>query len=267
MVITHPQNSYQGVSPENVFFVSTDQKLQLGTGWVFPYFQQQLYPEQPLRYYLQIDAQPQARELLFGALIARCHQLHAQQPQYPARVYAMISPDNLDMLNFYNRMGMKNGDAEEIYRFRLPETRRRVPMSMQFYTIPLGTVENQNMFLERMNQYRIQPILPDKLTLWQNQQHFLALGFFQGTMPVCETICIASGTEACLMALYTRSEYRRQGVARAMLDSTFEILRSYGVQTVTAQVFKADPAQQRLLARYNPEFIRSLNMMPGMDLN
>ena len=33
MRITHPQAPFQGVAPENVFFVANDQQVQLGTGY------------------------------------------------------------------------------------------------------------------------------------------------------------------------------------------------------------------------------------------
>ena len=34
MRISHPQAPYQGVAPENVFFVANDQHVQMGTGYV-----------------------------------------------------------------------------------------------------------------------------------------------------------------------------------------------------------------------------------------
>ena len=71
MRITHPNASYQGVAPENVFFVANDQQVQMGTGYVIPFMQAEMYPDRPLHLYMQIDAQPSARALLYGALLAR----------------------------------------------------------------------------------------------------------------------------------------------------------------------------------------------------
>ena len=77
MRITHPQAPFQGVAPENVFFVANDQQVQLGTGYVMQFFQGEMYPERPNHLFIQIDAQPSARALMFGALLARADQLRA----------------------------------------------------------------------------------------------------------------------------------------------------------------------------------------------
>ena len=85
MRITHPQTEFQGIAPENVFFVANDQQVQLGTGYVMQFFQGEMYPERPAHIFLQIDCQPTARALMFGALWARAEQLRAQTPQTPTR--------------------------------------------------------------------------------------------------------------------------------------------------------------------------------------
>ena len=73
MRITHPQSAFQGIAPENMFFVANDQQIQLGTGYVIQFYQGELYPERPNHLFLQIDCQPSARALMFGALLARAY--------------------------------------------------------------------------------------------------------------------------------------------------------------------------------------------------
>ena len=121
MRITHPQAPFQGVAPENVFFVANDQQVQLGTGYVMQFFQGEMYPERPNHLFIQIDAQPSARALMFGALLARADQLRAATPNLPARMYAQVAPENLELLRFYDTMGLRNDDGEDLFRFLPPD--------------------------------------------------------------------------------------------------------------------------------------------------
>ena len=167
MRITHPQTEFQGIAPENVFFVANDQQIQLGTGYVMQFFQAELYPERPCHFFIQIDCQPTARALMFGALLARAEQMRAQTPQMPARLYAQVPPENADMLRFYEACGLKNDDGEDMFRFPLPPGVPQAPMGLTFASVPLQDEANQNAFLARLNAQRIQPITRDNLQLWQ----------------------------------------------------------------------------------------------------
>ena len=218
MRITHPQTAYQGVAPENVFFVANDQQIQMGTGYVIPFFQGEMYPERPQHLFMQIDAQPSARALLYGALLARAEQLRAQNPNLPARLYAQLAPEDAGMLRFYEACGCRNDDGEDLYRFLPPMGMARAPMGMQFASVPLMDEANLNAFLARANAYRIQPITRDALTLWQQQQHFMALGFYRAGTPVSEALFTGTGENATLLRLYTRSDYRRQGDAQGVIQ-------------------------------------------------
>ena len=86
MRISHPQTAYQGIAPENVFFVADDRRVQMGTGYLIRFFQQELYPERPLHLFMQIDTQPSAQAMMYGALLARAEQIRAETPGLPARL-------------------------------------------------------------------------------------------------------------------------------------------------------------------------------------
>ena len=114
MRITHPQAPFQGVAPENVFFVANDQQIQLGTGYVMLFYQGEMYPERPAHLFLQIDAQPSARALMFGALLARAEQLRAQTPNLPSRLYAQVMPDDQDIY-------MSEPELKYIHLYEFPD--------------------------------------------------------------------------------------------------------------------------------------------------
>ena len=71
MHLTHPIAPYQGIAPEDCFFVTNDQMIEMGMGSVTLFYQPEMYPEAPLHIYMQLDSQPAGRNLLFGALLAR----------------------------------------------------------------------------------------------------------------------------------------------------------------------------------------------------
>ena len=266
MRITHPQAAFQGIAPENVFFVANDQQIQLGTGYVMQFFQGELYPERPNHLFLQIDCQPTARALMFGALLARAEQLRAMNPNLPARLYAQVPPENQDMLKFYEACGLRNDDGEDMFRFLPPPGVPQAPMGMTFASVPLQDEASQNAFLARINAQRIQPITRDYLQLWQQQQHFMALGFYRGGQPICETVLTGAGSSATLLMIYTRSDYRRQGMAKNLLGAASALLRERGVNTMYPPIFRRNVPQVALLRRLSGAFVRTVTALPGIDL-
>lgn len=266
MRITHPQAAFQGIAPENVFFVSNDQQVQLGTGYVQQFFQGEMFPERPNHLFMQIDCRPTGRALLFGALLARAEQLRALNPNLPARLYAQVSPADQDMLRFYEACGLRNDDGEDLYRFPPPAGVPQAPMGMDFFSVPLQDEAAQNAFLNRLNAQRIQPITRDYLQLWQQQPHFMALGFFRGGQPVCEAVLTGAGNEATLLMLYTRSDCRRQGMAKNLVGAASALLRERGVNVMLTQIIRRSAAQQGLMRYLKGTFIHSVTALPGLDL-
>ena len=266
MRITHPQAAFQGIAPENVFFVANDQQIQLGTGYVMQFFQGELYPDRPNHLFLQIDCQPTARALMFGALLARAEQLRALNPDLPARLYAQVAPENLEMLKFYESCGLRNDDGEDMFRFLPPAGVPQAPMGMTFASVPLQDEMSQNAFLARINAQRIQPITRDYLQLWQQQQHFMALGFYRGGQPICEAVFTGAGSSATLLMIYTRSDYRRQGMAKNLIGAASSLLRERGVNTMYTHIFRRNVPQVALMRRLNGAFVRTVTALPGIDL-
>ena len=266
MRISHPQAPFQGVAPENVFFVANDQHVQMGTGYVIPFMQSEMYPDRPLHLFMQIEAQPSARALLYGALLARAEQLREQTPGLPVRLYSLVAPENLDMMHFYENCGFKDDDGEDLYRFAMPQGYPRAPMGMQFASVPLQDEQSQLSFLSRLNAHRIQPFTRDNLTLWMQQQHFMALCFYKNGLPVCECILTGTGANVTLLMIYTKAEHRRQGMATQLLESAFNLLRERGVITVYTHIFRRNLPQQKLVQRFGGNYLRTVSALPGIDL-
>lgn len=266
MRITHPIAPYQGFQPEDVFFVSDDRLTQLGTGYVIRFEQPSMYPERPVHYFISIEAQPQARSMLFGALLARAEQLQAATGAKPARLYACVSPDDTAMLRFYEECGLVADDAEDVVRFEPVAGEQRAPMGMQYGSVPLQDMPSRMAFLERVNYNCIQAFEQDYLTLWQQQPLFMALGFYQGTLPVSEVILTGAEETATLLHIYTLSNYRRQHIANQLLGAACGILSARGVKNIYAHVFRRNRPQVNLMDKLNASFVKTVNILPGMDM-
>lgn len=267
MRLSHPSAPFQGVPAEDVFFAANDQLVQMGHAFVIPNMQEEMYPERPLQLYIDIQAQPTARNLLLGSLLGRSEQIRAQYPQLKGRIYTEIAPTQFDLVSFYNMNGFNTGDAREEYTFPLPAGGAQPPMGCEFASVPLMSVQDQYAFLSRLNRYRLSPISHDFLTLQLQQPFFLALGYYRGGHPVAELLITgASPDTAALVMLYTQKDMRRRGVARSLLVSASDLLRQRGVSQAVTQGFAMNQPQNGLLKSLGASRRRIINILPHLDL-
>ena len=146
MHLTHPIAPYQGIAPEDCFFVTNDQMIEMGMGSVTLFYQPEMYPEAPLHIYMQLDSQPAGRNLLFGALLARAEQLRAQAPNLRGRLFTQIAPEDWDLNGFYTKAGFKMDDSEDLYHFGLPGWPARAPVNCNYASVPLKTPQDVQAF-------------------------------------------------------------------------------------------------------------------------
>ena len=181
MHLQHPIAPYQGIPPEDCIFVTNDQMIEIGMGSLTQFWQSELYPENPLHIYLQLDAQPAGRNLLFGALLARAEQIRAQQqPGTHARLYTQLAPENWEMVNFFTKAGFKSDDSEDLYHFPLPIWPALAPVSCNYGSVALRNPQEVQAFLQRLNAYRMTPIDADFLGQCMAMEHFTAIGYYRG---------------------------------------------------------------------------------------
>jgi GNAT superfamily N-acetyltransferase len=267
MRLSHPTAPYQGIPPQNVFFAANDRLVQLGLGFVVLSMNSEMYPEKPLEIYVYIASQPSARDLLLGALLGRADQMRAQFPHLKGRIYTELLPTEWEMLNFYNRNGFQNADAQEEHIFPLPSLPPQTPMGCQFASVPLGSMQEQQAFLQRLNMYRMTAITPDFLTLQMQQPFFMALGFYRAGQPLCEGLFTGSHPDsAALVMLYTRQEYRRKGMARSLILSAAKLLGERGARQMVTQVYARSQAQIGLVKSFSGTRRKIVTILPSIDL-
>ena len=258
MKLMHPIAPYRGIPPEDCFVAANDQMLQMGTGYVTPFFQQELYPEAPLMIYMHLEAQPVVRSVLLGALIARAEQIRANNPQAKGRLYTQIAPDDWDLANFYTRSGFK----ADLHRHQLVIPGQNPP-GRSSAQIPQGCFI---MMTDHTFHNTHTPFYAGLLTQCMQMEHFLAVGFYRGAHPVSEMLLTGEGQSVTLVSLYVRSDYRRQGFAKAILGAAADILRPRGVTQISARVFSRNAAQIGLMHAAGGKKVRTLSILPGISL-
>ena len=266
MHLTHPIAPYQGIAPEDCFFVTNDQMIEMGMGSVTLFYQPEMYPEAPLHIYMQLDSQPAGRNLLFGALLARAEQLRAQAPNLRGRLFTQIAPEDWDLNGFYTKAGFKMDDSEDLYHFGLPGWPARAPVNCNYASVPLKTPLDVQAFLQRMNAYRITPLDAEFLGRCMGMEHFLAIGYYRGGNAVCEALFTGEGQNVTLVSLYVRADYRRQGFAKAIIGAASDILRPRGVMQISTRIYSRNAAQVALMRAAAGKKIRSVALLPGISI-
>lgn len=93
MQITHPQQAYNNLPPEDVFIASDDMGTRVGIGYLIYQNLPSRSPECPVNIYFDINSLPQGWYLLLGAIVARARILRDRVSQdVPARLYTRVDP-------------------------------------------------------------------------------------------------------------------------------------------------------------------------------
>ena len=268
MHLSNPSAPFQGIPKEDVFFVSSDQYVQLGYGYLVLSMQPRLYPDRPMQIYFHIEAQLSARSILLGALLGRTEQIRAMYPNLKGRIYTQLSADDWEMLNFYTSSGFASDNAEEEHIFSILSDRvPSPPMGCQFASVPLQDVNQCNGFLARLNSHRLSPISMDYLTLHMQQPYFMALGFYRGGQPLAEMIMSGSRPDASgLIMLYVQPEHRRRKLGSTLVHSGCALLKAKGVSQCIAQIHSNNPAQVGLLKSLGASRRKVVSLLPGINI-
>lgn len=267
MRVYHPQAPYQGNPIENVFCVADDMGIEVGVGYVMFMYQPHIFPERPVNMFLQMDVQPQAKHMLFGALYAQALRLKAQFPGQRARIYTECPIDDGQAIEFCRHNGLKLDDAEDLVALSLPDMPAKLPMSFEFGATPLHNEAEQNAFLMRINAHRVAAIPLGMLDVQSRMQRFMALAVYKNGAPIGEILVTGEGDSVYIIGMYVQPSFRKMGVARAMVNRVIEIMQLEGVQNINAFVLRRSPAQQALARTFRARLVRTTAIYPGINVN
>lgn len=268
MPITNLNTPFQGIPPQDYFVSRSRDFVPMGSGYIIPSIQEDLFPERPLQFYLHIDAQPSARCELLGALLARATQMREHFPPLKARLYANVPVNEQELLFFYKHNGFDTNDSIDEYSYQLFSAQvPQAPVGCEFASVPLVSIQEQQQFLQRLNQYRLTPITQDYLAMQMQLPYFMALGYYRGGQPVAELLVSGSRPEAAaLVMVYVRPEARGRGIGKALTQSAGALLSQNGVRKMVAQVYASITPQVRLIRSLGGERNKIVAFLPSIEI-
>ncbi|GHU74744.1 hypothetical protein AGMMS49992_17100 [Clostridia bacterium] len=239
MHIEMGHTAMSGAPRENIFVATDNNGQRIGMAAVVEFVNHQLLPDRPLNYYLLIEGFTRARDMLFGAAFTKAMILRRKRPELPARIYASCSPRDPERLMFFTEQGLVNDDAEVIVRGILQQDGHapKPPVGCRLAYTSLDTSEQCEKLLARINPYSATRHAQDWLAKAQQNPVFASMGILEEDEILGEVIVSGYGPEGQILMLYTQPQYRRRGVARALIAGAQTYLMQESCRSVTAQVW------------------------------
>ena len=267
--ILYAPTALPGVPFENAFHVQDEAGMKCGSAAVVEYINHAILPERPLNYYISISAESErAFDMLMGAVLARAIELRGRRPGLRARVYTPCKPYDAQMLRAYQEYGFQNDDA--IFRMRriLSDTDKHAnpPVGCVVAPVALESDEDTDDLLNRVNAYSVTMRSPDWLARFTQEQMFHVFGVWQDERLLGELILTAYGAEGRVEMLYTRPEFRRRGIATALIAHAGRLLVQSGIRSLTAEVWQRNQKAVSLFETLRFESVNPVVLYPGIDL-
>lgn len=225
-----------------------------------------LFPNRPVRVYLELDGTP-VQDALLGAAIARAKEIAIAAKQ-PARIFTQIEPDNTAFLEALTVFGFKDSDG-------LVRMRRRTAAKNESRMLD-GCVEvwddlddslEEKFFLERYNQLFNEDNDLEWLDVFRAHTGFKRLLIVSpagmvGEAAICEN-------EGCgeILWLNTAKKWRRKGVAHHMLNLACAEFEKRGLKFTQADVQARIPGILHVMESAGFSQDSLLMRYPGIDIN
>lgn len=269
MNIIHPNGPMRGAERESCFIVKDDAGVELGQGCLIIKPMMELLPERPMNILLDMEAHPTAMDMLYGALMVRARIVHKRRGNLPARVVVPCALTDAAKYQYFVSVGFDDSDGEELFRFVLPERLRELPppLGTGLIDLPLRLQSDTEALVTRMNRYTGEMWSMARFEKVMNTAHFMSLAVYSGEELCGEIVISGEGGEAMIEALYTASNWRRQGVAMALLSKALDRLSKRGVMILYGRAIRRNARALTFLNRMGFEWVMTRELLLGKDLN
>ena len=267
MILRHAREPVDGQPVENTF-VAVDERSGAALGSCTIYIQENevLFPNRPLRIYLEISGEP-APDALLGASVARAMEIGLQSRR-SCRVFTQVNPDDSERMAALSALGFRDNDGLVCMQRELP-TRFEVELPYGCVVVR-DTLEDpieQKFFLERYNQLYNEGFDFECLQEFRSKPGFGRILLVGSAGMVCECVIWQEGRFGVIGWIQTSKKWRRRGIAQAMLHLACEDFEGRGLQAVQSEIQARIPyvlkcfersgfTQSELIARY-----------PGIDID
>ena len=266
MILTH-EHIYRNIAKEDTFVARSDKNKLLGVCTVSLRNMSTLFPDCPLQYVIQIDADDVSKAALFGAAVAHVRMLH-YQTNAPARAYAEVEVGDKESLRVLEALGFQTTDG-------VVRMHRMVTGEDNYHLLPPGCTivrdflndpMERRFFLERYNAcYDL-----NNDEKWLNEiisQSDFARILMVSTEDLCgELLVWTENGKGVIGMIQTARRWQRMGVASYLMDDARLYFKSIGIHDAQMDVWKSAPGAMQLAnaAGYSGE--TPILLYPEMDL-
>jgi len=267
MILRHAREPVDGQPVENTF-VAVDERsgAALGSCTIFIRENEVLFPNRPLRIYLEIAGEP-APDALLGASVARAMEIGLQSRR-ACRVFTQVEPDNAERMTALAALGFRDNDGLVCMQRDLsPCSEIELPYGCVVVRDTLDDPIEQKFFLERYNQLYNECFDFEWLQDYRSKPGFGRILLVGSGGMVCECVIWQEGRSGVIGWIQTSKKWRRRGIAQAMLHLACDEFEARGLQAARSEIQARVPyvlkcfersgfVQSQLVARY-----------PGIDID
>ena len=267
MILRHAREQVDAQPIENCFeAVDELTGRTMGSCTIYVSENEQLFPNRPVRIYIDIDGNP-APDALLGAAVARAKEIAAQYA-CPSRIFTQVEPQDEARLASLTALGFKDSDG-------LVDMQRKLPY-VYGADLPAGCVTviddlddpiEQKYFLERYNQLFKEENDFEWLQDLRSHKEFKRILIVSPTGMAGETITWQEGKKGVIHWLHTARKWRRMGVAHALLDLACKEFTRNDMDYVSAEIQVRIPHLLKVMESSDFKQAELIMRYPGIDWN
>lgn len=267
MILRHAREQVDGQSIENCFEAIDERSGKtLGSCTIYVQENENLFPNRPVRIYIDITGDP-APDALLGAAVARAKEIAAQFKR-PARIFTQVSPEDEVRLTSLSVLGFRDNDG-------LVDMQRKLPY-VYGVDLPTGCVTvvddlddplEQRYFLERYNQLYCEENDFEWLEELRKHKDFKRVLIVSPAGMVGETVIWHEGKKGVVFWLHTARKWRRKGIAHALLDLACKEFTRCDIDFASAEIQARIPNLLKVMEASDFKQTRLIMRYPGIDWN
>jgi len=266
MILRHPRELKQGVSRSDAFEAIDERSGNvIGSCTIYVHKNAELFPNRPVRIYLEIEGDP-APDALLGAAVARAKEL-ATQFKAPCRIFTQVDPDDEQRMDSLRILGFKDSDGLVCMRRELGnESYGQLPISCVVVRDDLDDPIEQKYFLERYNQLFNEEYDFEWLADYRSKEEFERILIVAPTGMAGECITWVEKNAGRIGWIYTSRKWRGLGVTHSLLDIACTCFKEIGLRRAEAEIQVRIPGMLHVLESSGFHQAELLQRYPGIDI-
>ena len=267
MILRHAREPLDGQPAENTFEAIDERSgAQLGACTIYVSRNAELFPNRPVRIYLDIQGEP-APDALLGAAIARAKELGLQCSE-PCRIFTQVNPSDRRGMETLAAFGFKDSDGLVCMRRSLPvESAAEVPLGSAVVKDDLEDPIEQDYFLERVNQLYNEEYGSEWLTQFMQHEKLQRILIVSPLGMQGEIVTWQEGDAGVISWLHVAKRWRGKGIARCLLELACAEFQSRGLKCAQAEIQARIPNLLHVLEHCGFKQAELVLRYPGMDMN